>query len=82
MRFLSPKPAPAPRKPIACDVGTGDIDFHALLREAVGSVNAGHQKAIDDLLTLVSQLDAAVATLSNGQLHLKLVEVADSPTEV
>ncbi|MGC4032508.1 MAG: hypothetical protein QM754_12410 [Tepidisphaeraceae bacterium] len=62
--------------------GSDGIDFTALLREAVNTVNAAHQKAVHDLLDLAGQLDSAVSTLSNGQLHIKLVEVADSPTEV
>lgn len=89
MRLFSPKPtqpstAPAApsNHPISCDVGEGNIDFLALLREAVTTVNAAHQKAVDDLLTLAAQLDVAVADLSGGVLHIKLVEVADSPTEV
>ena len=80
--FNSKSSAPAKKTPIACAVGSGSIDFRALLREAVSSVNAAHQKALNDLLDLAGQLDTAVATLSEGQLHIKLVEVADSPTEI
>jgi hypothetical protein len=81
MRFFAPKPPQPARKPLACVIGEG-VDFTALLREAVNTVNAAHQKAVDDLLHLSGQLDAAVAELSDGALHIKLVEVADSPTEV
>lgn len=81
MRIFSPKPPPA-SKPIVCVTGTGGIDFTALLREAVSTVNAAHQKTVDDLLQLAGQLDVAVAALSDGALHIKLVEVADSPTEI
>lgn len=81
MQFFAPK-TPVANKPIVCVAGSDSIDFTALLREAVNTVNAGHQKAVDDLLHLAGQLDAAVASLSGGVLHIKLVEVADSPTEI
>lgn len=82
MRLFSPKSDKSSRKPITCAVGTGSIDFSALLREAVSSVNAAHQAALNDLLDLSGQLDSAVAALSGGVLHIKLVEVADGPTEI
>ena len=71
-----------PKKPIACAVGSGEIDFQALLREAVKSVNDTYQNAVDDLLALCSQLDAAVATISGNTLRIKVVELSDSPEEV
>jgi len=74
--------APVPRKPIACDVGTGAIDFQALLREAVRCVNDTYQNAVDDLLSLCGQLDQAVAEISGGLLRIKVVELSDSPEEV
>ena len=82
MRIFAPKPQPTSSKPIACVTGEDGIDFSALLREAVNTVNAAHQRAVDDLLHLAGQLDQAVADLSGGALHIKLVEVADSPMEV
>ena len=82
MRFFAPKPTASTKKPLACALGTGHIDYAALLREAVHGVNAAHQAALNDLLDLSGQLDAAVAALSGGALHIKLVEVADGPTEI
>ena len=82
MRFFATKSENPAKASIDCAVGSGSIDFLALLREAVNSVNAAHQAALDDLLDLSGQLDAAVAGLSGGALHIKLVEVADGPTEI
>ena len=79
--FKTPAAQPTP-KPIVCDFGSGSIDFQALLREAVGGVNATHQKAVDDLLGLCGQLDEAVGTLSGGALRIKIIEISDSPDGV
>lgn len=79
MRFFKPTIAP---QPISCEIGSGNIDFQALLREAVRSVNDIHQKAVDDLLALCAQLDAAVSSLSEGELSIKIVEITDTPEGV
>lgn len=67
---------------ISCEIGSGSIDFEALLRESVRSINDVHQKAVDDLLGLCQQLDAAVSGLSNEDLRIKIVEITDTPEGV